>query len=175
MRQKRFVLFLIMLTVVFLGVIGYFISQNTTAGWKTYTDKNITFRYPFDWEVSEPYQYNSSSETEFTFKYGKPLYIKYHKNINQNTGSPYLSLEDYLSINLPNIEGVSKDIKIDNQSAKYISSPGVAGYVIPGEKIIFFTPTKADIIIILFQSGYFGGTNNKETIHKIISTLKFIQ
>lgn len=154
----------ILSTFKFLG------ETNPTADWKIFSNDTLSFSYPPNWEKGETSIFGSRSETEFTYQYGKPLYLRYLGNYNQITGNPYGTLDEYLKI----WNKTGQDITVSSYQAKYIANPG-GGHTIAFEEVVFFTPNEKGIISLYFQPRYYNESIPSETFSQILSTFKFIE
>jgi hypothetical protein len=137
--------------------------------WKTYKNDILSFEYPSEWEVGKTNIYGSSNETEFTYNYGKLLYLDLRVNYNQATGKPYSTLEEYWV----SLSKVSTNIILDNQAAKYYYSKG-GEHNIASENVVTFSPDKSVIVEFVYQPDYYA-LGNKELFNQILSTFKFIK
>lgn len=139
-----------------------------TANWKTYKTEYYAFSYPQEWEVKKTNVYDSGNETEFEYNFGKPFYIRERGNYNQLTGTAFVSLEEHLGAGSMKY----KDIKVDSQRAKFISSEGEPGHVLAFEEVVFFTTDKSMIVSLYYQPDYF--KSEVKTLDLILSTFRFV-
>lgn len=175
------------LIVVILGlalVIGYLVlkptlpsselipstpSEESTANWKTYSDNEIVFKYPPNWIVGEKYLHGSSSETEFEFNFGKPLYLRVQANYNQVTGKPYTSVDEYTEF-LGNERG---NITLSNQPAIYRSIEG-GEHTLAFEEVITLTPNSKFFVILYYQPSFLNERVPSNTFNQILATFRFL-
>jgi len=146
-------------------------TTDPTVGWETYSDKNITFQYPNDWEKGEMQLYGSRSEIDFIYNKTVTFTVSYLGNYNNGTGKKYSSLEEFLGQR----KSKANDISINGITGKIIDDPGDAEHVIPFEEVIFFSPDKLVIISIYYMDSYYPVVDNNKIIDQILSTFKFIE
>lgn len=141
-----------------------------TANWKMYTNKELSFKYPSDWEEQKTQVFGSKSETEFRFDNTTTFTFSLIGNYNQITGAPYTSLEEYLDVR----SKFSSNTTVAGQIAKKIINSG-GGLAIAYKEVVFFTPKKDNIVSMYFSGPYYTEDDNKaeNIFNQILSTSKF--
>lgn len=141
-----------------------------TANWKTYSDKQLLFRYPEDWTIDPVQVFGSRSEVEFKYQKTSAFSLTYFANYNNGTEKPFTTLEEFIGTR----DGYVKEILLADQKAKYIVDPGDPGHVIPYEEILFFSPDNKAIISLHYEQSYYDVPKANKILDQILSTFKFI-
>lgn len=154
-------------------------SNDETAKWKTYSSFDVTpsvgatFQYPEDWKVKPVQIFGSRTEVGFEYQFTTTFTLSIIANYNQETGKPYVSLNEYVRQRMD----ISKDIAIGIYSAKRITAtkipPELSGHVIPYEEVILFTPDKSAIISLYYQKDFYNKSGADKILDQILSTFKF--
>jgi len=147
--------------------------NEVTASWKIYNsiDNSIMFKYPEDWQVGKEGIFGSRTVTEFKYN-NTPLFeLTVQGNYNQVTGKPYTNLVEFLGQRL----NKSRDILVDEQSAKRIEDQGDQGHVIPYEEVIVFAPDNKTIVSLYYKSSYYDKPTANRVLDQILLTFKFLK
>jgi hypothetical protein len=142
-------------------------SSAETANWKTYQDKTLSFRYPQDW-TAEPQQVpDLILSVEFKYNLTPTLTLTEKANLNNDTGKPFATLDEYLSG-----RGNNENITVGGYPAKKITGKGIEGHVLPYEEVTLFTPNRSVIVSLYYNEGYYEVPGANRVLDQILSTFK---
>ncbi len=192
-NQKGFAPIILLLFVVLLGFSGYLLLQNSqlrnqstqspsetpksdaTTNWKTFSNENISFKYPSNLNENPVQGIGSGSIVEFTDKNNEySLIFTTRGNYDNGTGQPYLSIQDYASMSYP-----GNTLKIDGQEGmQYVPRAGSEN----ANSVFFFSPDKKVIYtveLITLPDTQHADPNKvklgQELFTQILSTFKFTE
>jgi len=145
-------------------------APDPTANWKTYSDKQLTFRYPGDWTIDPIQVFGSRSEVEFKYQKTSAFSLAYIANYNNKTEKPFATLEEFIGTR----NGYVKEILLTGHKAKYIDDPGDSGHVVPYEAVFIFSPDRSSIFSLRYTKAYFEKSGADKVLDQILSTFNFI-